>query len=447
MEPNDEPPTYTELTNVNPITFTWHNGQMEESFSYTPSLDETVESLFTDTPQNPSREIPAYIEALKEAIDIPRDLLIDRIRELTHDSVPDLEQLRVKLYEIAKARDDFPVKEGYLRKRLATRKASAPPIYQKLAKDCFVLLRAVTGEYTEDIHEIIPKTKKVNEHTAKSQHTVDEGGVKTLRESIVTVNADLLDLKSQQATYVLQMENFRKEMEQMRDDKAKSKDKNKYYKDEIKSMRTQIDSLIAENEDIHRTLEKRANDNSSLKQSIATLSSEIQDLQQDNSKLRKQIGELKGLGIKLKSSMNDMNEKVTDCSIIARRFDDKQSNGTESIKNRLKHAMQTTKQCEDDIHTMGESINALQIAADNTQKQICDIKKQLKNKIPVHAKNQKCTADQDMYQVEVTNRFIPLQESPNAAISTPSCDALEQTYSPPKKQTTEPRTFENSQTQ
>lgn len=166
------------------VSFMFDDQNTSQYSSYIPNGD-------------PSRDIQAYVTELEAYKDRPRDMLIDHIRSITHDNVSDLDQLRHELFRLSILRDDFPIKEGHLPRRLRARRVGAASMEMKLARDCFILLRAIEGEFSEDLHDVVLTKKRVeNPSTNNSANVEDIAGVQLLKELVATLQADMHGIKT-----------------------------------------------------------------------------------------------------------------------------------------------------------------------------------------------------------------------------------------------------------
>ena len=100
------------------------------------------------------------LSALRANQNKPKDVLIEVICECTRNNILHLEEMKHDLFKLCCNIEEFPIRDGILRKRKSARTPGADSLEFKLARDCFVLFRASCGEFTEALYEVVAKSKR-----------------------------------------------------------------------------------------------------------------------------------------------------------------------------------------------------------------------------------------------------------------------------------------------
>lgn len=407
----EEAPMYTTL---NPVDMSvWQDGQ---NHYYDPSdtplsmmnsaFDDANISQFTEfTPDNSqSSDLTSYLDELFKSKDMPRELLVDQILQLTHNNATDLEHLRIALFKIATRKDDFPMKEGNLRRRLDARKVGAPSVQQKLAKDCFILLRACEGEFTEDLADVVPTKGKRPESTQgtkpdSGRPLEDAPGIKVLREQFAVMQRDLLDIKRCNSESSAKVIELTKTIDSLVKDKENAQTRAKKNQAEFKLFKTQLTkcekdmverniklkSVETTNFEIQKSLDERTIELNNMKEENECLEKKLNNtnktLSETQNSVKKVQGDYERNASKARQEIRLINEQIGDCFQIAKRFDDSQSNGVAGTKKSVKLVSQRMSACEADIEKAVAAISGCKSAIDSVKDQCINIKRAIKEKM------------------------------------------------------------------
>lgn len=404
-------PVYTELTSVHGDSqnSTWQNGQVNvcalDAFEINDGNDNTgssdismQSSVYTSDHRTvTSTYTVSYVNELDKVKDRPKDILIEEIRRITGDNVPDLEMLRSALFVKACNRDDFPCKEGQLRRRLEARSLSAASAQTKLSRDCYVLLRACDGEFTEELSEVVHKKPKKVESISGTPKPNREGddmiGLKSLKETIVILQRDMHELKTNQN---VRMETLTGKLNDILKEKENAQNRAQKFKSEIKELKTKVltlEKMYNENQVSLVNLEKS---NKNLQQETNEQKDVINGLKKTSENMEKNIGDnAKTVQIlerkckktndtlekklnQVKSDVAKVTEMSTDYVNLASRYDNEQLNGVASLKNTVKLTSDSIKSYESDIIKLQESVKSCSTCVVALKRQHDDLKKTMK---------------------------------------------------------------------
>lgn len=437
---------YTELTNVKLSHIVsdienspWQNGQYQVPpiCDFNDSVTDSVQSLPSvyGTPDNRSRSthvgnnehsavIQSYVMELNKIKEQPRSMVIDQIRTLTRDNVTDLDIMRTELFRIANTRDDFPLKEGYLRKRLAARKnGKVVPgsLCQKLSKDCFVLLQACDGEYAEDLSDVVPTRKRADSvvQASQKQSSDDVAGLQVVQESIVIIQRELHEMKTNNSKSISEL---KQTIDKLVKEKEQAQNRAKKYFTELKNLKTQmtrneketekamekIKSIESGNIDVLDELKRLKDDMDALEVRINNDSENMLEI--DNTTKKFGVSADKRLASTNKE-IKDMRGKISDCLNIAQRFDNSQSNGIASLKNTVKITTQKIKQCEIDTAKMSDAIEENKSNFQTLQRQQNELKKAVKDRKEISNSRTGSTVQScvtNTVAIQTSNRFTVL---------------------------------------
>lgn len=391
----NDTPHYTTLTNMvlsDTLSSPWQNGQREDAVREGSICDWDYTQTSTPTGNNANAQSTSamdyYITEIENVKNQPRTIIIDHIRKLTGDNVTDLEMIRNELYQKAVLRDDFPVKDGYLRRRIETRKYGQivpASLQKKLSKDCFTLLLACDGEFSDDIAEVVPTKKQrsgsVNVTLQKSQTQSDDvAGVQVLTESVAAIQREILEMKS---NYKEQIDELKNTINKLLKEKEGAQNRAKKFQAEIKTMKNHLENCGKDHETVRSKLEQLEKDTQQKFENIrqendkleTNVNSNKEDInEQDNVVQKLSVNMEKKLNL-LKSDVSNTKEKMSDCLNIAQRYDDEQQNGVASLKYQIRLTNQKMKQHETDYKDLDEAVEQLKLSTSSLQKQHNDFKK------------------------------------------------------------------------
>ncbi|XP_069128779.1 uncharacterized protein [Argopecten irradians] len=351
--------------------------------------------LSTEDQATYSSDLESYMEHLEQVKDRPKTILMEEIRQLTHDSITDIEMLRDALFAKARTRDDFPYKEGYLRKRKETRTPNAPSLQANLSRDCFVLIRACDGEFVEDLSEVVPTKQRRDQSLSASIRNRDTNGtvgIGVLQESLAVLKREIHLIKS---TYEQKIEALSLKLEGLLKEKESAKTRALKYKEDLKLLQSDVTDCKTVCETLQKSvteLELKQNedrteinsvktDNKKIRKEGSTTIKYIEDEQQ---KTNREIEHIKKHVTKVKVDVKEMTEATTDIKNIAKRFDNDQLNGVERVKKTMKlmsdRMTNCTKCYESDLSETRDSIKSCSVSVVGLKKQIDKLKKDIQKK-------------------------------------------------------------------
>ncbi|XP_069137902.1 putative leucine-rich repeat-containing protein DDB_G0290503 [Argopecten irradians] len=391
---NDDIPNYTTLTNVAlPDTLSpWQNGQGDSAVRENDDFEwgDTQATFHTGNSVQNTSAVDNYIAELENIKNQPRSIVIDHIRKMTRDNIPDLEMIRTDLYQKAVLRDDFPVKDGYLRRRIETRKLGQvvpASLQKKLSKDCFTLLLACNGEYSDDIAEVVPTKKQrsgsvIGTNSKLQSQPDDVAGVQILTETVTIIQREILSMKS---AYTEQIDELKNTMNKIMKEKESAQTRAKKFQAEIKTLKHQLENCVKENETVkqkleevetetHQKIEKLIKENNKLEINV---NNNKEDINEQSSAIQKlSVNTEKKLNV-VKSGISETKEKISDCLNVAQRYDNEQQNGVASLKYQIRLTNQKMKQRETEYKDLDEEMEKLKSSTSTLQKQQTDLKKMI----------------------------------------------------------------------
>ncbi|XP_069136755.1 uncharacterized protein [Argopecten irradians] len=290
--------------------------------------------------------------------------------------------IRTDLYQKAVLRDDFPVKDGYLRRRIETRKLGQvvpASLQKKLSKDCFTLLLACNGEYSDDIAEVVPTKKQrsgsvIGTNSKLQSQPDDVAGVQILTETVTIIQREILSMKS---AYTEQIDELKNTMNKIMKEKESAQTRAKKFQAEIKTLKHQLENCVKENETVkqkleevetetHQKIEKLIKENNKLEINV---NNNKEDINEQSSAIQKlSVNTEKKLNV-VKSGISETKEKISDCLNVAQRYDNEQQNGVASLKYQIRLTNQKMKQRETEYKDLDEEMEKLKSSTSTLQKQ------------------------------------------------------------------------------
>ena len=282
----------------------------------------------------------------------PKEYIISHILDITRNSTENLKALRITFSNACCEKHDFPCKEGTLIKRLEARSTSAPRKV-KLARDCFVLLRALLGEYAEDLKEVVGRRTKKQECISQSNTTIEHTYSDVFEEKLITMQRTIISIQRKQEEYESTTD---KKLNEILKEKSKAQDRASHFRDQLKTAETNLKDTKEYWEqrysDLDKVMVEMRKDNFSLKR----VNDENDDL---ITTLRNDLATLIVGVSKMRDDLKLTKEKISDCELIAKRVDDQKMNGIASIRTAMKVMSTDMKRNDTDVATLTSEIDGL----------------------------------------------------------------------------------------
>ena len=393
-------------------------GLYDSSICYEP--DEQLcsqENVFSEN--SGSKWKIADLEAFRDA---PRAIFVEKVLELTRSDITDLETMKILLFKSAKARDDFPCKEGYLKRRLETRNRAGIPLEKKLAKDCFVMYRASEGEYDHDLYDVVgiargkKKTTAIPDSEQSSEEKRSHETILLLNETVAKLARDMhllkesydcdrKEMRNDIKSIGEELNNVKQENEKMKralEKKSKHKGENDSFNklsDRVKKAENEIERLKGSS-----ALNKSEHDATALKINNLRIeiSNQVTEVAISSERLENRHRYVEGRLVELRTQINEIGHKIGDCETIAKRFDNDQSNGVASLKSGVKVMKQTIQSLENDVQSIKDSNTSCGTIVNNVTRDMSVIRddvKKLKNSVA----QEKKPAQIEGQRIPVTN--------------------------------------------
>lgn len=336
----------------------------------------------------------AYLSEIFKHKNKPKALFIDSLLELTNNSITELETVKNDLYEMVRKNDDFPYKEGYLKKRLLPRTKGGQSVENKLANDCYVLLRARDGDYLEDLSQVVGVSKRTKLNESASQNlSPNPDNIHyslSLKETIVKLSRNFHEFQIKQDNVI---SSLKQEISVLKTENDQTKIRVKEEGKDLKTVRKKYDNLIDEISSLKNsiTIVKQNCDEQAVKienidQEIESIDSvvkgcltKLSDEHKDVTKLDIAHNKLSKDVSNIKVNINEFSEMANDCAIITKRYDDEKLNGIASVRSGMKCINDEIKRIDDAIVSNTTKFTSAMKSVNTLSTQFTSIQAQLSN--------------------------------------------------------------------
>ena len=139
--------------------------------------------------------IQTTIQLLSTLVSHPKDVFVSKLLEHTHENTDELELMRMELLKLCKQLPDFPYPSCSLKRRLEKRSNGCDSLSIKLAKDCHTLMIASSGNYSNDLSDVLSaKSARICTSSESDNIRIPIQNV-VLYESISRIDREVITLR------------------------------------------------------------------------------------------------------------------------------------------------------------------------------------------------------------------------------------------------------------